>query len=143
MSARKIGVRLRARSRGFTLIEVLIALMVFSVLAFTVTTRISEIANQTFQLERRSLAQWVADNQVQRLILERRTEALAPNPSPLPNGNRTERVVLAQRDWQVQTAFERAGSDTLRRAEVAVYELDETGKAVGPIYTLTAFLGQY
>ena len=127
--------------RGFTLIEVLIALMVFSVLAFTVTTRISEISQQTFLLERRALAQWVADNQIQRLLLERRTAALSPSPTDLPTGNRTERVVLAQRDWQIRTRFVATGERDFTRVEVEVYEFDDDGEAQGPLYTLTAFLG--
>ena len=131
------------RTRGFTLIEVLIALMVFSVLAFTVTTRISEIPQQTFLLERHALAQWVADNQMQRLILERRTASLSATPEPLPNGNRTERVVLAQRDWQVKTQFANTGEGDFRRVEIEVFEFDDQGDPQGPLYTLTAFLGQY
>ena len=133
----------RPRPSGFTLIEVLIALMVFSVLSFTVTTRVSEIAQQTFLLERRALAQWVADNQVQRLKLERRAATLQPAPEPLPNGQRTERVLLGGRDWQVQYRFETTSAETLRRVELEVYEFDDNGDTVGPLHVATAFLGQF
>lgn len=132
-----------AAPAGFTLIEVLIALMVFSVLSFTVTSRVSEIAQQTFLLERRALAQWVADNQIQRLKLERRVASLEPTPAPLPNGQRTERVYLGGRDWQVRYQFNATSAETLRRVEVEVYEFDDSGDTVGPLHVATAFVGQF
>lgn len=130
-------------ARGFTLIELLVALAVFAVLAFTVTTRISEIAQQSFVLERRALAQWVADNGIQRLLLERRQAGLNANPEPLPTGQRTERVVFGGRDWQVRTRFVSTSDPSLARAELEVFELGANGDESGPIYSMNAFLGQY
>lgn len=124
------------RSDGFTLIELLIALMVFSVLGFTVTTRISDIAQQSFQLERRAAAQWVADNQVNALRIEARN-----TDQPIAEGRRSERVLLARRDWQVDLLVEGTTDDGLKRIDVEVYELLPDGERYGPIHTTTAFAG--
>ncbi len=123
-------------ARGFTLIELLIALMVFAVLGFTVTTRISDIAQQSFQLERRAAAAWVADNQVNALRIEARNRT-----EPISEGRRTERVLLARRDWQVDLAIEGTTDDGLKRIDVEVYELLPDGERYGPVHTTTAFAG--
>ncbi|MEM1230814.1 MAG: type II secretion system minor pseudopilin GspI [Pseudomonadota bacterium] len=123
-------------SRGFTLIELLIALMVFAVLGFTVTTRVSDIAQQSFQLERRAAAAWVADNQVNALRIEARNRT-----EPISEGRRTERVLLARRDWQVDLSIEGTSDDGLKRIDVEVYELLPDGERYGPIHTTTAFAG--
>ena len=82
---------MRRPTRGFTLIELLIAILVFSILGFTVTSRISGIANQAYQMERRAVAHWVAQNQLHRLQLTR-----YKNTEPLVTGNDTERGVHGQ-----------------------------------------------
>ena len=106
------------RSRGFTLIELLIALMIFSVLGFTVTSRISEIVQQSYSLERRTAAQWVADNQVNALHIESRNQR-----EPVSEGRRSERVLLARRDWQVDYQVVSTSDPGLKRVELEVFEL--------------------
>jgi len=124
--------------RGFTLIELLIALLVFSALGFAVSARVGDVAAQSFQLERRALAHWVAQNELQRLYLSR-----IGNTDPLTTGSRSTRVFLGQRDWVVRTEIKRTDQPLVNRVEFSVFELDANGEEIGPLEQTTSFLGRY
>lgn len=126
------------KPRGFTLIELLIALMIFSVLGFTVTSRISEIVQQSYSLERRAAAQWVADNQVNALHIESRNLR-----EPVSEGRRSERVLLARRDWQVDFQVVSTSDPGLKRVELEVFELLDDGTKFGPLHSAIAFVGEH
>ncbi|MFK7912597.1 MAG: type II secretion system minor pseudopilin GspI [Pseudomonadales bacterium] len=126
------------RTQGFTLIEVLIALMIFAILSFTVTSRISEIVQQTHSIERRTAAQWVADNQVNALQMQARARDDA-----VSEGRRSERVLLARRDWQVDINIVGTADPSLKRVELEVFELLDDGSKYGPVHNAIAFVGQH
>ena len=122
---------------AFTLIEVLVALLVFSILGFAVTSRVGDIVNQTFTIERRTVAHWVADNHLARL----RIAARAGN-EVLPTGRTQERVFMGDREWRLEVEVEDTAHPWLRRVEVVAFEMVDD-RPVGPIDQLTAFLGRY
>ena len=126
-----------SRASGFTLVEVLVALVVFAVLGFTVTARVGDVVNQTYSLERRAVAHWVAANHVNRLRLAQRD-----NTDPMPTGRERERVVMGGREWLVETEVLDTTYPLLRRVEVQVHALED-GDEVGPVDALTAFMGRY
>lgn len=132
-----------ANNTGFTLIEVLVALMVFAALGFAVSARIGDVAQQGFVLERRAVAHWVAQNQLQRLHLDRQQQILSGSPTALSLGTRTERVYMAERDWVVHIESKRTEQPLINRIELAVYELDSNGEEIGPYDQLISFVGQY
>jgi general secretion pathway protein I len=122
---------------GFTLIEVLVALLVFSILGFAVTSRVGDIVNQTFSIERRTVAHWVADNHLTRLKL-----STVQTGEVLPTGRSQERVFMSGREWRLEIEVEDTTHPWLRRVEVAVFELVDN-RPVGPIDQLTAFVGRF
>lgn len=124
-------------SRGFTLIEVLVALLVFSILGFAVTSRVGDIVHQTFSIERRTVAHWVADNHVARL----RIAAQASNEA-LPTGRTQERIFMGGREWRLEVAVEDTSHPWLRRVEVAAFEVVDD-RPVGPIDQMLVFVGRY
>ena len=126
-----------AGSGGFTLIEVLVALLVFSILGFAVTSRVGDIVNQTFTIERRTVAHWVAANHLARLRIAARTTT-----EVLPTGRTQERVFMGDREWRLEVEVEDTSHPWLRRVEVATFEVVDD-RPVGPIDQIVAFVGRY
>ena len=123
--------------RAFTLIEVLVALLVFSVLGFAVSSRVGDIVNQTFSIERRTVAHWVTDNHMARLKL-----TAGASDAVLPTGRSTERVFMGDREWRLEVEVEDTTHPWLRRVEVITFEVVDD-RPVGPIDQMTAFVGRY
>jgi general secretion pathway protein I len=123
--------------RGFTLVEVLVALLVFSVVAFAVSARVGDMASQTFSLERRLAAHWLAQNALTELQLRSSVDEQV-----FAEGRNRERSALNGREWMVTTSVERTSHPWLLRVDVSVHLL-ERGKEIGPIDQLTGFIGRY
>ncbi|MGD8417302.1 MAG: type II secretion system minor pseudopilin GspI [Pseudomonadales bacterium] len=124
-------------TRGFTLIEVLVALLVFSILGFAVSSRVGDIINQTYNIERRTVAHWVTDNYLTRLRISART-----TNDVLPTGRSTERVLMGGREWRLEIEVIATTHPWLRRVELATFEMVDD-RPVGPIDQMVAFLGRY
>ncbi|QXH51205.1 type II secretion system minor pseudopilin GspI [Pseudomonas fakonensis] len=77
---------------GFTLLEVLVALSVFAVLAVAMGSATQHMLAQSRQMETRLLASWLADNHMVRLRLQ-------PAPGP---GSRSLEVDFAGRRWVLE-----------------------------------------
>lgn len=78
--------------RGFTLLEVLVALTVFAVLAAAVTTASQHLLTQSQDVRDRSFASWIADNHLSEL----RVQAMPAK------AQRTLQVRLDQRTWVLE-----------------------------------------
>ena len=57
--------------KGFTLIEMLIAMVGIAVVGISISSAIGNVAQQTFSLERRTVAHWVAQNHIYRIRLRK------------------------------------------------------------------------
>jgi general secretion pathway protein I len=134
LQQRQVATR-SASAGGFTLVEVMVALVVFSVLGLAVSARVGDVVNQTFSLERRTVAHWIAQDQLTRLRIasEREAEAVA-------TGRSRERVMLSAREWVVEVEVSDTAHPWLRRVELSV-SLVEDGDEIGPIDHLTGFIG--
>ena len=128
---------MKGYSRGFTLIEMLIAVVIIGTVGTATATAIGGVANQTFLLERKTVANWVASNHITKIRITQRAE-----PKVLAEGKFNTQVFMAQRQWEVETTTLTTDHPWLRRLEVDVYEITE-GERKGPYDHLTAFIGRY
>ncbi|MDE0453535.1 MAG: type II secretion system minor pseudopilin GspI [Gammaproteobacteria bacterium] len=122
---------------GFTLIELMVALAIVAIVATAVLVRGGETAAQTYSIERRALARWVAENEIERVRLGQMVEG-----TPVSAGTDRRRVNLGSREWLVVEEILETDHPLLWRAEYSVFAL-EGGREVGPLDTLTAFIGQH
>jgi len=128
------------RSGGFTLVELMVALVVVATVATTVYTRSSDTIGQTALLERRTLARWVAENEIERARLAR--HAAREEAIPLASGSTRRRVTLGGREWSVVATANTTSHPWLRRVQYTVFAIED-GDEVGPVDGITAFIGQY
>ena len=106
------------RQPGFTLLEVLVALAVLAIAMGAIIHAATQSINTVATLRDQTFAGWVALNQVNALLLEKK---------PWPEeGSRTGSVELANRTWRWEARFFKTEDPDLRRVEVTV-RASETG----------------
>lgn len=115
----------------------LIAVVIMAVVGTTLATTIGSVAGQTFALERRTVANWVALNEMAKLRIN-----LRANPRALPEGKSNARIFMSDREWEVRTTVLATEHPLLRRVEIDVFEL-LSGDTKGPYDHLVAFIGRH
>lgn len=121
-----MGPRRAARTRGFTLIEVLVALFVFAVAMTVLVQSGTQRAQNLDYLRDRTLANWIAADRITEIRLE---------PGEMSTGSRGGEVEMVRRTWFWEAEVSATEDDTVRRIEVAV-RLDEDGE---PLARMTGF----
>jgi len=97
--------------RGLTLLELLVALSVFSIAAIAILDTIAATSQQVSHLEQRTLATWVASNQLE----------MSRQNTQWPNlGVRRSKHQMAGRDWFVSTKIATTARADMRRMTVEV-----------------------
>lgn len=99
------------RARGFTLIEVLVALAIFAVVAASVLTASARSLQIASRLEDKTLAMWIADNQLTELQLRE---------TPPGNGRDKGELDYAGRRWEWQSEVAGTSDPALRRVTLWV-----------------------
>lgn len=118
--------------RGFTLIEVLVALLVFSIIA-TIAAQMSSQYISTYERVRdKSLAGWVADNRINELRLQAQLPPISVNSKDIESGPSR---------WRVNTSVINTQDPSIRRVEVDVSKFRGDGSEPARIHSLSAFIG--
>ena len=120
----------RRTEHAFTLIEVLIALAVIAIGLIAVLGVAAQSGRIASDLQERSFARWVAENQITQLRL---------SPAWPEVGNSDGKVTLGDLQWHWETTVAATPDPDLRRATVAVALADSPDK---PVAQLIAFIGK-
>ncbi|MDT8410284.1 MAG: type II secretion system minor pseudopilin GspI [Wenzhouxiangellaceae bacterium] len=110
---------------GFTLIEVLVALVIVAVALGALGKAAGRALDTQQQIELRTMALWVADNQLAEIGLAR----------PIRPGTRTGSSRMGGRDWRWQSRIEPAPGEQIWRVDVVVFD-----GADQPLFTHTGFI---
>jgi general secretion pathway protein I len=133
--------RRSAHPRGFTLIEVLAALVIVALGMLGVIQAVTQTARNGTYLREKTLAHWVAMN----VITEQRLQPSPPNASEI-----SDEVEFAGRRWRWTLAVTQTAVESMRRMDVSVRPADKPegdalatvtgfyGSAIGPVGTVTA-----
>jgi general secretion pathway protein I len=122
----------RADSRGFTLVEVMVALVVVAVAIPALLKALYSQVDGTAYLRDKSVAQWVAGNKMveSRLLLARNGR--------LFRGERRGTETMAGQEWYWLMTSRETEVENFYRLEIEVGR-DEAG-ATEPLYTLVGFI---
>lgn len=122
------------RGLGFTLIEVMVALVVFSVVSVALVKNTTTSLRQSGMIEDRTIAWWLAENEMASLRMLPRSDDSYPN-----SGKSRKVVEINDGSWDVETTVEATENDYVQRIVISVYrENQEDSKA-----RLIGFLGRY
>jgi general secretion pathway protein I len=122
----------RGPERGFTLVEVMVALAVVAVAVPALLFTLDQQIDGTAYLRDRSLAQVVAVNRLAELRLAQRGAGAALR------GESAGSEVMAGRDWYWRVAA--ASTEVPGFARVEIRVSDRTGDDAAALYTLVAFV---
>lgn len=117
-------------SRGFTLLEVMVALTIIAVSMGALIKAVGDSSNNLGYMRDKTLAQWVAGNVLTQYQLEGR----------LPStGTQEGDESMAGQTWYWQALVQNTAQARIRRVEVSVRR---DKKDDDPILTLVGFIGQ-
>lgn len=114
------------RSRGFTLLEVLVALAVLALALVALTRAAAYQVNSFAALRERTFAGWLAQDVM--------AQSRLSNPFPAA-GKSDGKQRFADRDWRYEIVIQSTDVNTIRRIDVRVFDPSDPA----PMATLTAF----
>jgi general secretion pathway protein I len=118
------------KNAGMTLLEVMVALAVLSIAGLTVMKTASQNLNSLASLEEKSLALWVAQNQ----LAELRLGAISVSSS-----GKTTEVTFADRTWYVKTTSNSTSYSGLAAIRVDVMT---SKKSKSTVASITSYVNQ-
>ena len=121
----------RRRARGFTLVEVLVALMIVAMGLAALMVAVSGAARTSGYLRDKSLAQWIALNRLSEVRLNANKSAQNADTGELKFANRT---------WHYDTRYFDTSITSMKRIVVRVYAGDAKTKG-NPLAESTSFFG--
>jgi general secretion pathway protein I len=122
---------MRSVARGFTLVEVLVALMIVAMGLAALMTAVSGTARASGYLRDKTLAQWIALNRLTEVRL---------NTNTLGDDHDIGQVDFANRKWHYDTRYFTTSVASMKRVVVRVWAGDSKTKG-NPIAESTGFLG--
>ncbi|MEN8802811.1 MAG: type II secretion system minor pseudopilin GspI [Thiogranum sp.] len=130
-------------NRGFTLLEVLVAMVVLALsLGAVIQTAGDYTLNQAY-LRDRTFAEWVARNQLATTLLEGRLEGRWPSIGQqkddveFPEGNSE----VGGREWRWIMKVTQTPEEDLRRLDIEVFPLN-VDEDQAPLARLSGFMGK-
>ena len=124
----------RIKNKGFTLIEVMISLFIFSIVSVAVIKNLSTAIRQSADLKDSLEARWVAEDYMTRMQMLPKTSENFPSA-----GFSRDSSQVGDQRWEVEVEVQETENQGVRRIILKVYRgLSEENSA-----ELIGFLGRY
>lgn len=121
------------KGQGFTLIEVMIALMIFGLLAATIQQVASSYMGHYSRLENQTMATWMARNRMAEFRLADELPA---------TGESTDDLAFGPHEWEMETVISGTPDPDMRRVDMTLYRVHEaTGERLRQL-VFTGYLGR-
>lgn len=104
-----------ARQKGFTLLEIVIALAIVAVAFLAIATAMNQHVNTAAGLEQRLLASWVASNKIAEIRFQAKVEKVK-------TGTRSETVELGGRRWRTRAKIEKTDVERVFLVSIEVHD---------------------
>lgn len=102
----------KTRSRGFTLIEVLVALSIIAISLGAILSTSGSQANQAAYLKQKTIAHWIAMNEITKLQIEKQWPSI---------GEEKGSTEMANHKWFWLRTVKEAQGENLRQVKYQVY----------------------
>ena len=124
----------RIKNKGFTLIEVMISLFIFSIVSVAVIKNLSTAIRQSADLKDSLEARWVAEDYMTRMQMLPKTSENFPTA-----GFSRDSSQVGDQRWEVEVEVQETENQSVRRIILKVYRgLSEENST-----ELIGFLGRY
>lgn len=123
------------QSRGFTLLEVLVAVSIVGIAMGALISGFARYADQAGHIRQRTLATWVAHNRLNQLMIE---------PGWPDTGSREGEMEMGGADWRYRIEVRNTDDPALRRIDLKVYApgIKDIKVETPSVAYLTAFLAK-
>ncbi len=116
-----------AHERGFTLLEVLVALFVVALGMGAVFMQLNQYAIGATYVRDKTLASWIASNRLTEMSIDRSWPEL---------GERSDTVEFADREWRLEIQTSETDVENLRRVDISVAFEDNPDEALHQVSAL-------
>lgn len=106
----------RSRSKGFTLLEVMIALIIFGLIATVIQKITAQTIVQSERIRLKTFANWIAENKMAEMRL---SEQLPPTRE------QKEDIEYANENWKIVSKVIKTGNVNFHRVDLEIYHLAE------------------
>lgn len=123
-----------SKPKGFTLLEVLVALVFFALIGTTLQQVTASTVNQYLAVRHKMLSSWIAENKITELQLSKSFPSVKEHKDDLE---------FANEEWQVVSNVKKTENPDINKIEVEVYHIDANTNEKNKKLTLTGFVGRY
>ena len=120
--------------KGFTLLEVMVALVFFSLIGMVLQQVTASTVNQYLSVRHKMFSSWLAENKLTELQLSK---------SLPPAKESKEDVEFANEEWQIISKIKKTENPDINKVDVEIYHIDASSNEKHRKLTLTGFIGRY